>query len=425
MKASNGNAKKTERKYCYTTKIFCSDHNVSYQRMSSKRKQTKPRWACGNYVKYRLDACESPIIAEMDLNNIFTIIMEQVFDNKNEIIKEMLSYYSNLKIDNNYQFEISKLKKEIKTIETKKEKLLELNIDGSINNLEFKERNDKYNEDISSLNIRIGKIEQERKIMSDSFGNIKVIEDAIKKQASFKNNVSEFVDKFLEEVIVYKEDNDRHKLMLKIYLNLLKKPIPIGKGARHIDDDKYLPIFTKEVETLDLGRADFQRNSFRINVYLSYDIDQVIVYKLYMVIQSFFCFVQLSFSGVTFKIITLATALEEKIVDLEKDRYSDSGSITVEGAHLHCWKHGGHGDQTYLEVVENSCNPGFVNLGLKLGKEKLFSYIKNFGFGKKTGVDIVGESSGILFNENKIGDLELATTAFGQGVSVTPIHLTV
>ena len=75
MKASNGNAKRSERKYCYTTKIFCSDHNVSYQRMSSKRKQTKPRWACGNYVKYRLDACESPIIAEMDLNNIFTIII--------------------------------------------------------------------------------------------------------------------------------------------------------------------------------------------------------------------------------------------------------------------------------------------------------------------------------------------------------------
>ena len=62
-----------------------------------------------------------------------------------------------MKIDNNYQFEISKLKNEIKTIEAKKEKLLELNIDGSINNLEFKERNDKYNEDISSLNIRIGK----------------------------------------------------------------------------------------------------------------------------------------------------------------------------------------------------------------------------------------------------------------------------
>ena len=70
-------------------------------------------------------------------------------------------------------------------------------------------------------------------------------------------------------------------------------------------------------------------------------------------------------------------------------------------------------------------NPGFVNLGLKLGKETLFKYINNFGFGKKTKVDITGESSGILFNVNKISDLELATTAFGQGVSVTPIHLSV
>ena len=126
--------------------------------------------------------------------------------------------------------------------------------------------------------------------------------------------------------------------------------------------------------------------------------------------------------GSTFKIITLATSLEEKIVDLEKDEFNDTGSITVSGAHLHCWRHGGHGEQTYLEVVENSCNPGFVNLGLKLGKDTLFNYIKNFGFGTKTGVDIVGESKGILFNVDKIGDLELATTAFGQGVSVTPIQ---
>lgn len=124
----------------------------------------------------------------------------------------------------------------------------------------------------------------------------------------------------------------------------------------------------------------------------------------------------------TFKIITLATSLEEKIIDLEKDTFSDSGAVTVEGATLHCWKHGGHGLQTYLEVVENSCNTGFVNLGLKLGKEKLFTYIKNFGFGTKTGIELSGESSGILFDVGKIGDLELATTAFGQGVAVTAIQ---
>ncbi|RDW18465.1 stage V sporulation protein D [Oceanobacillus arenosus] len=126
--------------------------------------------------------------------------------------------------------------------------------------------------------------------------------------------------------------------------------------------------------------------------------------------------------GSTFKIITLAAALEEDIVDLENDHYFDDGEITVGGAHLHCWKRGGHGDQTYLEVVQNSCNPGFVNLGLMLGKEKLFSYIDKFGFGRKTGIDLQGEGSGILFKLDNVGPVELATTAFGQGVSVTPIQ---
>lgn len=126
--------------------------------------------------------------------------------------------------------------------------------------------------------------------------------------------------------------------------------------------------------------------------------------------------------GSTFKIITLAASLQEKTIDLNKDSFHDGGSIQVENARIKCWKHGGHGSQTFLQVVENSCNPGFVVLGQKLGKEKLFDYIDKFGFGKKTGVDLNGESSGILFNIDRVGPVELATTAFGQGVSVTPIQ---
>ena len=126
--------------------------------------------------------------------------------------------------------------------------------------------------------------------------------------------------------------------------------------------------------------------------------------------------------GSTFKIITLATALEENIVNLEEEHFYDGGSVKVGGATIHCWKHGGHGEQTFLQVVENSCNPGFVDLGLKLGKDVLFDYIDKFGFGNVTGVDLNGEANGILFDKDKIGDLELATTAFGQGVSVTPIQ---
>ncbi|MBR7795334.1 MULTISPECIES: stage V sporulation protein D [Virgibacillus] len=126
--------------------------------------------------------------------------------------------------------------------------------------------------------------------------------------------------------------------------------------------------------------------------------------------------------GSTFKIITLAAALEEKVVDLENDHFHDDGDISVGGTELHCWKSGGHGHQSYLEVVQNSCNPGFVSLGQMLGKEKLFSYINSFGFGKKTGIDLQGEGNGILFKPENVGPVELATTAFGQGVSVTPIQ---
>ena len=126
--------------------------------------------------------------------------------------------------------------------------------------------------------------------------------------------------------------------------------------------------------------------------------------------------------GSTFKIITLAAALEEGQVDLEKDHFHDPGFVKVGGARLRCWKKGGHGSQTFLEVVQNSCNPGFVELGQKLGEKTLFKYIKDFGFGEKTGIDLQGEGKGILFNLKNVGPVELATTAFGQGVSVTPIQ---
>lgn len=126
--------------------------------------------------------------------------------------------------------------------------------------------------------------------------------------------------------------------------------------------------------------------------------------------------------GSTFKIVTLASSIEEGTVNLFEDTYYDSGSIHVEGATIHCWKSGGHGAQTYLNVVENSCNPGFVTLGQKLGKTTLMNYIINFGFGEKTGIDLNGESTGILFSLEQMGPVELATTSFGQGISVTPIQ---
>jgi stage V sporulation protein D (sporulation-specific penicillin-binding protein) len=125
--------------------------------------------------------------------------------------------------------------------------------------------------------------------------------------------------------------------------------------------------------------------------------------------------------GSTFKITTLAAALQEKKIDL-KASFHDPGYYEVAGRKIKCWKAGGHGSESFLEVVENSCNPGFIAMGERLGKSTLFDYIVNFGFGQKTGIDLPGEGNGIMFKRDKVGPLELATTSFGQGVSVTPIQ---
>ncbi len=127
--------------------------------------------------------------------------------------------------------------------------------------------------------------------------------------------------------------------------------------------------------------------------------------------------------GSTFKLVTLSAAIEEGMYN-EQERFFCSGSVNVAGHNIGCWtsSQGGHGSITYLEVVEGSCNPGFINLGQRLGKEKLFKYIKAFGYGQKTGIDYPGEGSGIVFPLEQVGPLELATSSFGQGVSVTPLQ---
>lgn len=126
--------------------------------------------------------------------------------------------------------------------------------------------------------------------------------------------------------------------------------------------------------------------------------------------------------GSTFKIVTYSAGLEEKVFRTD-EHFFDPGFAIVDGTRIRDWKAGGHGDQTFMEVIQNSCNPGFVEIGRRLGKEKLFKYIRDYGFGQKTGIDLLGESTGIVFKDAQIGPVELATSSFGQGNTVTPIQL--
>ncbi|WP_039765299.1 stage V sporulation protein D [Caldicellulosiruptor sp. F32] len=127
--------------------------------------------------------------------------------------------------------------------------------------------------------------------------------------------------------------------------------------------------------------------------------------------------------GSTFKIVTAAAGLEEGVVN-ENSRFYCRGYVKVANAILRCWRYyNPHGAENFVEGVQNSCNPVFIEVGQRLGKEKLYKYINLFGFGQKTGIDLPGEAKGIVQPIDKVGPVELATISFGQGISATPIQV--
>lgn len=126
--------------------------------------------------------------------------------------------------------------------------------------------------------------------------------------------------------------------------------------------------------------------------------------------------------GSTFKIITLAAALEEKKIS-PTGGFFDPGFATILGKNVRCWKAGGHGSQTFIQVAENSCNPGFIEMGQRLGMDKFYKYLHDFGFGQKTGIEMSGEAVGILANKKRATALDLATMSIGQTNNVTAIQL--
>lgn len=211
---------------------------------------------------------------------------------------------------------------------------------------------------------------------------------------------------------VYLEPTDGMNIQLTIDYNIqMSLERELDNAVKAFNPDMALAIVMDPNTGEILGMSS--RPNYDPNNYLDYDMETLSrnlpIWASYE-------------PGSTFKISTFAAALEENLIDMENDHFYDSGSVIVSGARIGCWKAGGHGDQTYLQVLQNSCNPGFVKLGQMLGKERLFSYLDLFGFGEKTGIDLNGEGEGIIFPLDQVGDLELSTTAFGQGVSVTPIQ---
>ena len=204
------------KKYPYTSKIICGNDGCKYSRMTNKNNKLKPRWACCNYIKYRLNICKSPIIYECDLDNIFINILKELF-NLNDIIKTLADYYINCKNNIEYDTVISDIENDIKKINLKKEKILDLLINNIITNNEYKEKNNNYNNDISILKKKIDILKEEKN--KKSITPQKLINE-VKEKLEYKDILEDFINTFLENVIVYKNNDDRRDLILEIYMNI-------------------------------------------------------------------------------------------------------------------------------------------------------------------------------------------------------------
>ena len=126
--------------------------------------------------------------------------------------------------------------------------------------------------------------------------------------------------------------------------------------------------------------------------------------------------------GSVFKIVTASAALEEQVVSLS-DGFTCNGHFTVSGTHFNCHDTAGHGNQTFLQAIANSCNPAFIMVGQRLGANKFYKYFNAFGLSRKTGIDLPGEAAPIYYKENQLGPVQLASVSFGQSSAITAIQM--
>ena len=257
-------------KYAFSSKIYCKEHNTSFQRSHGNKNKTRPIWSCGMYLQHRLAACKSPIIAEVDLYNIMSSIMNSIIPQKINIIENMLKLYENIDKNDYYDKELKLLNTKIKIIEEKKSMTLELVFNGDISKESVKVQFDKYEQEIKSLNEKKTIIIKQVKQLNNSNNNLNVMAELIEKELNC-GSLSEFNRKFVDEIIISKIDGDRYNIKLDIYLDLLGEEKLKIKGARHISGpttDYILYKKNQTCNTVESKKSLDNANIFTYDVYV-------------------------------------------------------------------------------------------------------------------------------------------------------------
>lgn len=214
-----------QNKYPYSGKIICKEHNVPYYRTlyrySSGHKEV---WQCKRYVEKGKEGCTSPSIYTSELDIIIKKAYDEIIVNRSEIIHEMVTMYSSLGTQSKIKEDISKIKIEINQILKMKDKLLELSINGRLSDDEFERRNNRFNEDIDRLGIRLKELDEEELRNKEITYSVETLRKVIAKEINYDDGLdNKLLESLLEKIEVYKTDK-KNEIDLKVYFKVLTKP---------------------------------------------------------------------------------------------------------------------------------------------------------------------------------------------------------
>lgn len=214
-----------KNRYTFSGLIFCKEHQdeeymPGFNRISGAKRSNKPAWACSKYITHGLKECESPIIQETELIEIFKTILNKFLQNKEEIIEDLLNKYKKFNQVKDIKNDIENLENKIKESENKKDKLLELAIKNLVTDEEFYERNEALNKEIKRYNEQIKELTEEKENVTSLEESMKQIKNALEKEIDINENIEDLIKLLVDKIYVSKVNNNRKHIKLEIYFKI-------------------------------------------------------------------------------------------------------------------------------------------------------------------------------------------------------------
>lgn len=216
---------KFKRTTTYGGLLICADHNVAFRRLTASNKTIS--WKCGEMLRHGLSACESPILYESELDDIFHKVIDKLIEDRSKIIKHLSELYREANNSKNYEYEIKKVYKQIDDINLKKNKLLDFLIGEVVSKEEYKRRNEELEQEIENLKNKIIKLKSDELYEKQLREKYKEIDEKINNEVDSEESFQRLVQLLIERVVVSKIDGDRRKIKLDIYANVVGKKLTV------------------------------------------------------------------------------------------------------------------------------------------------------------------------------------------------------